>query len=294
MKLSLKAGTGAGMSKLELPEILNNPKIYMALGLAIMMMMAFLLFSGAGDKLTSTKAFEQGQRAATQMRDTVQTFQRMLQDDQVANLATMALNNPETQAQLSQYLAGRLSEFRDIRLFSSTAYLEKADEQGENSWVVIDMMMTAREQGIAPLQILDSGEDTLVAGLVAIGDVEQPAGFLMVLAAQEVILSSFNMTMPLAGYIALEQNNGRYKSRQIRSFGELAEVNQTLARINVPGSLFRIVVPQSNEESGGGFFAPPGFHTRCRTVGLWAYQTSTRSAPGCRTQRRPWQYGSST
>jgi len=238
-----------GLSNIKWPDFLANPMIYMGLGVVVMLMSAVMLFSGSSDKLNGTKAYEQGQRAVVQLRDSVGTFQRNIQDEQVSSLANLALEDAASSAQLSQFLAGQINEFKAIRLFHSNAFLKETDELGENAWILIDMMMTAHEQRIAPLQIISADGEQLVVGMVAFGDDdgdgvgEEPAGYLMVTAEKDLVLANFNMTMPLGGYIALEQGNGRFSPLQISAYGDLGKVSSGLTRLNVAGSLFRVVVP---------------------------------------------------
>ncbi len=251
MKPNLKF---AGLSNLHLPEFLKNPLIFMVLGIALMTMMAVLLFSGSSGERSGAKAYEQGQRAATQLSESVQAFQRLLTDPQVTSLAEMALENAETGSELSQYLAGRASEFKEIRLFGPTAYLQNMSKSGEKNWIAIDMILDARESGTAPVQIFDHEGTPVVAGMVAVGDPENLSGFLMVLADQDLILSAFNMTMPLGGYIALEQDNGRFLPRTLGFYGDVSEISTGAGRIIIAGSKFRIVVPQqAMPASSGGF-----------------------------------------
>lgn len=241
------------IKNLKLPGFLSNPMIFIGTGLVLILMMTFLLFSGSSDQMSGDKAFEQGRRAISQLGDSVQAFMRVLKDEQVTSLAEMALADPEATDDLSQYLAGRLSEFDSLRLFESTAWLKRKQDLGENAWIAIDMIMNARDQGAAPVQIIGSGEDALVAGLVAIGEVDDPVGYLMVMAKPELILSGFNMTLPQGGYIALQQNHGRFTHSVISAFGDPALATQT-SYIPVPGSLLRVVIPQA--DSTASFSGP--------------------------------------
>jgi phosphomannomutase len=254
MNFSLKSDINEGRGSTNSPAFLGNPMLYMIIGLALMLMMAVLLFSGSKDEISSTKAFDQGRRAVAQLSDSVTVFQQILQDEQVATLAEMAMKDPETRPELSQYLSGRISEFREARLFTPNAYLTEADEVGENAWIIIDMLMMAREHGIAPLQFLNVGGEPVVAGLVAFGATEKPAGYLMVMVEKELVLSGFNMTMPLGGYIALEQTNGQFSPDVISAYGDEGQSVFGFSRINVPGSLLRVAVPRGAGDTLFGDF----------------------------------------
>ncbi len=251
MNLSLNL---KGLRNLHIPAFLRNPFIYMALGLALMLMMTILLFSGSSGERTGVKAMEQAERAAAQLRGAVQSFQLLLKDPQVTSLADMALKDATASGGLSQYLAGRISEFKSIRLYEPAAYLQEIDELGENAWIAIDMILTARESGRAPVQIINSEGEAIVAGMVAIGESGNLSGYLMVMAEKELVLSGFNMTMPLGGYIALEQDHGRFVADIISSYGDASSVSGGVRKIPVSGSLFKVLVPQvATESSFGGF-----------------------------------------
>ncbi len=241
------------IKNLKLPGFLSNPMIYIGTGLVLILTMTFLLFSGSSDQMSGDKAFEQGRRAVSQLGDSVQAFMRVLKDEQVTSLAEMALADPQATDDLSQYLAGRLSEFESLRLFDSTAWLKRKQDLGENAWIAVDMIMNARDQGAAPVQIIGSGEDALAAGMVAIGGADDPVGYLMVMTRPELILSGFNMTLPQGGYIALQQNHGRFTHSVISEFGDPA-LAAKISYIPVPGSLLRVVIPQA--ESTASFSGP--------------------------------------
>jgi phosphomannomutase/phosphoglucomutase len=236
-----KAEPGSGFS---LPGFLQDPRIYMALGLALMLMMTLMLFTGSSGERNLAKAQEQGERAVGQVTQYVQSFQRLLQDQQVTELASMALSNPEQLASLRQYLGGRMREVDGARLFAADAYLAREDELGEQAWILVDMILSAKADGVAPVQLLAVEGGQRLAGMVAIRKDAELEGYLLVTASTEGLLASFNMTLPSGGYIALEQPNGRFAPSSIRAFGDRAAATNGLSRLNVEGSLFSVVVPQ--------------------------------------------------
>jgi phosphomannomutase/phosphoglucomutase len=253
MKFSFKKDDSSG-SQFTLPPALMNPMLFMGAGVAVMLLSGVMLFSGSGSQRDNEKAFEQGQRAVTQLSQNIQSFRRMLSDEQVISLASMAIENPDNEAELSQYLAGRMSEFRSVRLFDPSDYLSSTQSIGENAWIAIHMMVSAAQDGIAPIQLVPQAEDSAVAGLVSVGEGEDRVGYLLVTADSEVVLSGFDMTLPAGGYIGLEQDNGRFTPSTISAFGDPSELAAGAVRLPVPGSLFRIVVPQVAGEAGGGGF----------------------------------------
>ena len=176
MKFGLKNKRAAANARTRMPAFLNIPAVFMVLGLTLMLMMSLMLFSGSSDERDVEKTFQQGQRTVAQLQEAVQSFQRLLQDDQVAALAKMALENPETLVELRQYLSGRMRTFDDVRLYVSNAYLKTARTLDDEAWIIIDMILTAREHGIAPLQRFKSEGELQIAGMVAIGETDNISG----------------------------------------------------------------------------------------------------------------------
>jgi phosphomannomutase/phosphoglucomutase len=250
MKPSLKI---KGLENLNVPAFLKNPIIFILIGLSLICMMAILLFSGSSGERNAAKAYQQGERASAQLREAVVSFQRLLNDPQVISLAEMALADPQANNDLSQYLAGRAVEFKGVELYQPTDYLKNKTTLGENAWIAIDMMLVAKANKFAPVQIFDSGGESVIASMVAIGEPENLGGFLMIKVAPEMILSSFNMTMPLGGYIALQQDHGKFTPSIVRSYGD-PQAATAFSKIPVGGSLLSVVVPKiQNESTFSGF-----------------------------------------
>ena len=254
MKFSLKGNQSSGnkvidLGSLKLPAFMHNPVLYMVVGLAVMLMMSLMLFTGSSGERNAEKGREQGQRTVVQLGEAVQSFQRLLQDDRVAALAEMVQQNPETQTELRQYLTGRLPAFEEVRLYAPDAYLDTIQTLGEDAWIVMDMIITTREHGIAPVQLIKSNGELKIAGMVAIGEADNVSAYLMVLAANDLLLSNFNTTLPTGGYIAVDHNNGQFTPTVLKYYGDSALASPGLTRLNIPGSLFRIVVPQGEAPS---------------------------------------------
>ena len=254
MKLGLnfkKPEPGEGLT---LPGFAKAPRLYMGLGLALILAMAALLIVGSSAERNLSRGQEQGARAVTQLSEYVASFHHLLRDEQITDLAGLALSNPERLAELRQYLAGRMRELDDVRLFPEQAYLSPADRLGENAWILIDMMLAAREEGVSSVQAIAEGDTQKVAGMVAIGDAQPPEGYLLVTASSEGLLASFNMTVPSGAYIALEQRNGRFASSPIKTIGSQAAAATGLERLPVPGSLFSVAVPRAAAPAWFGGF----------------------------------------
>lgn len=255
MKLSMKSASALGATQINLPGFLNNPFIYIWLGLALILTMTVMLFAGSPGGGKAARFLELGQRATSQLSDSVRAFQGLLEDGQVKALAELALEDPQKLTDLRQYLAGRLRSVEDVALFPANAWLKPESTFGEYSWVVIDMMLSAREHGSAPVQMVPVGGKELIAGMVSIGPAEARSGFMLVLTGKDEIMSGFQVAVPSGSYLGLEQYNGRFSPTQLAAFGDPASAVNGLNRIPVPKSLFRVVIPQAAHESSFNGFA---------------------------------------
>lgn len=236
------SGKSFDIRQLPIPTFLKNPMLHIILGMSMILMMTVLLFTGASGERNLGKAQEQAQRVISQLSEPIQSFTRLLDDEQVRALAVMAIEDPDTTRELEQYLSGRLREFRSVHLFGPDDYLANPAKLGEQGWIVMDMLIAARSSGKAPVQLL--GEDSL-ASAISLGEGDEITGFMLVTADRELFLSAFDMTLPSGGYIAVEQNNGRYTPTLLESYGDVSAAANGLSRRTIPGSLFRVVIPNA-------------------------------------------------
>jgi phosphomannomutase/phosphoglucomutase len=255
MKHKSRLKTEADKPKgVRLPEFLQNPLLYIVLGLALILTMTLMLFSGSADERESTKALAQGQRAVKQVADAVGGFKRLMEDEQVQNLAKMTLENPEAGEDLKRYLTGRMREVIDARVYAPEVFLEPVDALGENAYVILAMIFAAKDNGTAPVQTFELDGRMVAAGAVRLTQGEDEiAGYLLVISGIESISSSFAMTMPAAGYIRLEQLNGRFSPTTLQEYGDPARAVSP-QRLVVPGSSLGIVIPHGGASSSFGGF----------------------------------------
>ncbi len=232
-----------------LPALLSNPFVFMAAGALLILSMTVMLFVGSAGEQETDQALEQGRRAVSQILEAVQGFTRLFEDQQVLDLAGMAIENPDNTADLERYLSGRLSELVDVRIYDPEDWLGRIDPNSENAFVIMAMLLEASENGAARVQSFEHEGQRVIAGAVPVREGEVIRGILMVMADFELIVSRFNVTMPKSGYIGLEQNNGRFAANSLREFGDPTLVQASPRRLAVPGSLFRVVVPKGVEHS---------------------------------------------
>jgi phosphomannomutase/phosphoglucomutase len=232
---------------------LLKPVTSIVVGCVLLLAMTVMLFLGSAREQRYQRALEQGERAAAQVQEAVDAFQGLLQDPRVLDLAATAIDDPGLSQELERYLKGRMSELREVRLYGPEAMTSAIDLAGESAFVVMGMLLDARDRGAAPVQALEIGGERVIGGAVPVRPSDEDKGYLLVLADSATIADAFNTTMPQAGYIGLQQANGRFGANTLREFGDAAIAGSTPNRLNVPGSLFRIVLPRGAAASG---FAP--------------------------------------
>jgi phosphomannomutase len=250
------------------PKAIKNPWIYIIAGIAALALGVLTLIQESSKHWESEKAMTQAAVVVEQVRQAALGFRRVLEDEQVLALTALALENPEIETQLRQYLAGRLDESVDVLLSGPKVELLDPVELGAGGFIVLDMLFT-QASAPAPLQVFDGENGTVVIGVAAItaAAAEKPAadadtavtdsketspgtlGYLAVMAAPETITSRFSADAPVLGYIALEQANTGMSGRNLKTIGNASLLSYGSAYINVPGTLFRVVVPQDVDTS---------------------------------------------
>ena len=132
--------------------------------------------------------------------------------------------------------------------------MQNTESIGDNAFIILDMIASAGKDGLAPIQLLKQGDGHIVAGATVIGEVENPGGYIVTLADAEMVLGLFDFSLPAAGYISLVQGTGGPATITVREFGAPPAEGHLLTRLTVPGSLFRVVIPQAIPASGPSDF----------------------------------------
>lgn len=258
MKLSLpgssqRPGSGTSGGTATKPAWFLKPAVSITIGGVLLLAMTAMLFLGSAQERKYQRATEQGQRAVKQVQEAVDAFQGLMTDPRVLELAATAIDEPGVSQELERYLKGRMREVREVRLYGPEAVSSAIGLGEESAFVIMGMLLDALDAGTAPVQSLEIGGKRMVGGAVPLRSGEQEKGFLVVLADSEFLLNAFNATMPQAGYIGLQQANGRFGANTLREFGDAAVAGNSPNRLNVPGSLFKVVIPRGAAASG---FAP--------------------------------------
>jgi len=222
-----------------------NPMYLMASGAVLLLILAIMLFAGGTSQKDNEETLQRAQQSMAQVGGVVQNFRRLLDDRQVQELALIAAGNPDKVGTLQQYISGRLPDLIDIRLFEPDLDQLRATDMGDYGYAVLDMLLVADKTGLAPAQIHGKGENAYLAMTVRVGDIESPAGYLMVMVKADNILSAFTASLPDAGVFALDQFNGRSRPNQLSNLASPPTDSERIFWVRIPDSLLRVGVKQA-------------------------------------------------
>ncbi len=242
------------VQKLHLERL--NPLLLMITGLVLLILLMLTLFLGGVSHKDNEAALEQASQTMGQVSSLVQDFRRVLEDQQVQELAAMAVANPEQFDNLRQYLSGRIPELIDARLFDPQLDGLRATELDPYGYAVLNMLLQT-ESGIAPLQIHGTGAQAYLAMTVKIGEADSPLAYLLVKANPSAFLSAFKASLPEPGGLVLDQYNGRFTPTMISALATPISSKEHLVWLRVPASLFRVgVVQEAQASSSMGILRP--------------------------------------
>lgn len=244
-----------GMNKLRLDRI--NPMILIGTGSVLLVLLAGLFFLGGDSQKDNDKILESAKQTIKQASSAIQSLRRVLEDQQVQELAVIAAANPEKLPNLEQYVNGRIPELIDLTLFAPKLTELRGKDMGPYGYTVLDMLINARVDGLALVQVHGKGDEAYLALAARVGDVEAPAGYLLARIKPAAITTVFNASLPQPGIFSLDQSNGRFKASIIVGLRQPPTEAQRVAYLRIPGALLRIGVVQTSRVTRGGAFVRP-------------------------------------
>jgi len=248
-------GLGKLFGGLEKPDLKRlNPMILIAPGVAMLGLLTGLFFLGGDSQKDNDIVLEGAKQTISQVSGAIQNFRRVLEDPQVQELAAIVAADPEKLPNLRQYVSGRIPHLIEVTLFEPNLSGIRGDDMGPSGYAVLDMLMAAQQDGLAPVQVHGKGDAAYLAMAVRIGDVESPAAYLLAKVKLAAITDVFNASSPKPGIFALDQINGRFAPTKIVNPEGPPSAAQHLVYLRVPGALLRIGVVQTpGGSSVGGF-----------------------------------------
>jgi phosphomannomutase/phosphoglucomutase len=173
----------------------------------------------------------------------VQSLKRILNSEQVQNLAVRELENPETTGDLFAYVNGRMNQITAVDTYSTDLSILEPSDMGLNGFAVFDMIYSALEGNQSLMQIHQVLQPSQMVDAVPIKSGDEIVGIIVVTFDPAYILSSFDPTYSSLGVIRLAQNNGRQPLTILREFGDPGMLGEVPDRLVVPGSMFRLEFP---------------------------------------------------
>lgn len=234
------------VSKLHLERF--NPMLLIVVGTVLLVSLVLTLFLGGASHQDNEAALEKATQTMGQVSSLVQDFRRVLEDQQVQELAAMAVANPGQFENLRQYLTGRIPELLEARLFEPQLDELRATDLGPYGYAVLNMLLET-ESGLAPLQIHGVGADAYLAMTVRIEDAGATQAYLLIKVKPSTFLSAFKASLPEPGSFVLDQYNGRFQPTMISPLAKSLSSKEHLVWLRVPASLFRVGVVQEVQAS---------------------------------------------
>jgi phosphomannomutase/phosphoglucomutase len=236
-------GSLPDLQKLHLEKL--NPLLLIASGFVLLVVLALLFLMGGESRQDNDAKFAQAKQTMSQVSVFAQNFRRVLEDQQVQELAVMASAEPDKFSNLQQYVRGRIPDLTEIELFGADLSRFRATDLGPFGYVMLDMLMTAEESGIAPVQMFGMADEARISVAVRVGDEASPAGYLVASVKPDALISTFKASLPQAGIFGLDQYNGRFSPTVISGLAEAPESSERIVWLRIPETLFRVGLVQT-------------------------------------------------
>jgi len=240
------------LQKLHLERL--RPLVSIALGLILLVALAFLLFAGANDQNKNTTALVEAKQVMNKMGVAVQTVRQVLEDEQMQGLAALAALDVSKAPGFEQYVKNRLQGVKKVQLFSPDISALRGPDLGPYGYAVLDMLLSAAEGGLIPAQIHGKGTQASVVIVERVVKDDRPVAYMLVSLSPDFIRKVFNSALPRHEEFSLAQYNGRFSATPIIDMAIKPASDQRVTWIMIPGTLFQVGVVQSI-----GIFEPPGF-----------------------------------
>ena len=234
-------------------NVLSLPWPYLLAGALILVAGAWSMFGGSAEQSQSEAAQQQARQVSTQMARVVQEIREMLRSDSVQDLARGVRSGDARTPQLLSEMRRLIPEVTDVHIYGKEAFMMDLEEMGENGFIMLDMMASATDDELSPVQVIQDGGLSYVAAASTIGRAVQEQGYVIVYLDPSYLLNLFNVPEPAAGYIALEHRAGANAPAELREIGAGIPAGFAARRIPVQDSLLQVAYPGLQ---GGGMIGP--------------------------------------
>ncbi len=223
-----------------------NPHMLIGVGVGALLILAVVVFAGGSGQSGKDVTIKRAEQVIERVSDQVQAFRRVLEDQQVQELAVIAVSDPEKLSNLEQYVSGRIPGLIESNLINADLSTLRGPDLGPFGYAVLDMLLVAEEAGLSPAQIHGTGADSYLAMAVRVGDPESPAGYLVAKVSPDALVSAFKAALSEPGTFALDQYNGRQKPTMLSGLATAPSESTRMVWLRVPSSLFRIGFAQGS------------------------------------------------
>jgi len=246
-----------------------NPWLLIAGGAALLVLVAVLLFAGGTSQQENEATLNRAKQTMGQVSEVIQNIRRVLEDQQVQELAVLAVEDPGKLSNLQQYVSGRIPDLEELKLFDADLTRLRATELNPFGFAVLDLLLAAAENGLAPAQIHGQGEQAYLTMAVRVGDEVSPVAYLMVKINPDKLISTFKTSLSEPGAFGFGQYTGRFESTPFSGLETPPGSKERLVWLRIPSSLFKIGVKQGVSASVSlGVIRPLFFITGLLLLGI--------------------------
>ncbi|MDH4019210.1 MAG: phosphomannomutase/phosphoglucomutase [Xanthomonadales bacterium] len=217
-----------------------NPVVLIGAGAVALVLVLVLFLTGGTSQKESDENLAQAKQVIEQVNAHVLNFRRVLEDQQVQELAVIAAGDPEKLANLQQYISGRIPDVIAVDIYTTELETLRGADLGPFGYAVLDMLFTTEAMGLAPAQIHGKGEGSYLAMAVRVGDKEAPKGYLLAKVSPEGLVSTFKAALSKPGAFMLDQSNGRFNPLILGELAVQPSSSEHIVWLRVPTTLFRI------------------------------------------------------
>ena len=156
-----------------------SPVPLIGAGASALILVVVLFLTGGTSQKDSDDTLNRVKQVIGQVSGHVQNYSRVLEDQQVQELAVIAAANPDKLSNLQQYISGRIPDLIAVDLYTKDLETLRGTDLGPFGYAVLDMLLTTAAKGQAPAQVHGKGEASYLAMAVRVGDEDSPKGYLM-------------------------------------------------------------------------------------------------------------------
>jgi phosphomannomutase len=234
-------------------SVLTAPWPYLLAGVIVLAAGAWSMLGENVETSQSEAAHQQARQASAQMGRVVQEIREMLRSDAVQDLARRVHSGEAQTPRLLSEMRQQIPEVTEVRIYDNEVFMTDFGDLGENNFILLDMLASALENQLSPVQMIQDDSLSHVAAASTIGRAVQEQGFVVAYLDPGTLLDAFDVPDPAAGYIALEHQTGANAPAGLREVGAGLPAGFVARRLPVPDSLFQVVYPGIE---GSGLIGP--------------------------------------